>query len=152
VRWPQQAVDTAASESSRSTAAEIVVKYACAEGQDASSKVLGRQLVVPVAMTVHRTLEAATVSISRHRGRTSTPAITNADDARGVTDVDPKRHCLLALDVRNVYGQTFEVHLGSGPDGGTSGLRPCPRSSVRLVAQDGRRFRSVSSQAPCRRA
>lgn len=114
-------------EATHSTAGEIAVKYGCVEAEE--EKQLGRQLSVPVALTVHRALEATTMSISRRNH--VRPAHREANDERGLERIEADAHALLAVDVRNVYGQPFEVRIESQSEEGASSRAACAGRSLR---------------------
>ncbi|GAA5864034.1 hypothetical protein JCM1840_000679 [Sporobolomyces johnsonii] len=86
-----------------------------------------RQLFCDVFMTVHRTLVAHTLEISRlkalpemiathgrsasvvHLGKRGAALDKRLEDS--LRDVDDGEHCLVSVDVMNVYGKPFEVKI-----------------------------------------
>jgi trafficking protein particle complex subunit 9 len=80
-----------------------------------------RQIIFPVLLTVYHTLECTSMDILRlpssgSAGRDMLPRHTKEEEVEDLSlssllrkkDAD-EEYCLLAVDVRNVYGQSFEV-------------------------------------------
>ena len=116
-----------------------------------------RQLRLDVFMTVHRTLEAHTLVVQRFRTlaepspssvASHSPTLSTSSVGRSSADPslqlslrssDEDAHCLRELDVRNVYGQPFEVALvDDRSDAATVRQRIVPGATVTLLLRTDR--------------
>ena len=96
-----------------------------------SQSFFGRRVDVDVFITVHRALEASTMCIQRLQAPLTAEPLalrTRSDSVAQRAAVDPDletslralhedRHCLLAMDVHNIYGQPFDVTFERHSDG-----------------------------------
>lgn len=69
-----------------------------------------RQITFPILMSVYNTLECTSLDILRIPSSKSPSAHSSSvEGGDGLEMDDPEDRCLVAVDVRNLYGQPFEV-------------------------------------------
>ena len=91
----------------------IIINYAYLDrpGQDRPSFFHTRQITFPMLISVYPTLECTSLDILRlpaaSKALASPSGSTSGNEAPTVNEEED--YCLLAVDVRNVYGQPFEV-------------------------------------------
>lgn len=110
--------------SEHSAGGTIDIEYGASDAEQVDDIAFARQLRFEVSMTVHRTLEATTMTMQRLQvplagePLRSTDVQTDKLVQRAAIDpaveaslraIEEEQHCLLAIDVRNVFGLPFEV-------------------------------------------
>lgn len=101
------------------------IDYAYLNQETARPTFYTRQLFCDVFMTVHKALVAHSLDIYHLK---ALPSLVDSDIAiasnvsvlglgESLRTTDVGKHCLIAIDVMNSYGQPFEVSLGRTGEG-----------------------------------
>lgn len=89
----------------------IIINYAYLDrpGQDRPTLFHTRQITFPILISVYPTLECSSLDILRLPVASRALATPSGSSSGNEAPLEDEDHCLFAIDVRNVYGQPFEV-------------------------------------------